>query len=176
MMLHKDVDHDSQCGGQVADGHKLFGTDYWCVYCGAKFDGKYRTVNTEDAYKQLGRMEGKLIMRGIIIAIAALAIGGNVTTASAMTEDSPGWQCARDGNRFCGGLNAPVRFAGKLVLVRGFATPRHALMLYHGRRFLVGRFATDCKPSHPYVIRVRVGDTTFADVHACKHTYSVAVS
>lgn len=38
MVLHRDVDPHSSCGGQVASGQVLFGTDYWCVYCGAKFD------------------------------------------------------------------------------------------------------------------------------------------
>lgn len=37
MRLHRDVDAESSCGGQVADGRELFGTDYWCVYCGAKW-------------------------------------------------------------------------------------------------------------------------------------------
>jgi len=37
MRLHRDVDPESRCGGQVADGEELFGTDYWCVYCGAKW-------------------------------------------------------------------------------------------------------------------------------------------
>jgi hypothetical protein len=42
MRLHRDVDPRSTCGGQVADysqeEYKLMGTDYWCVYCGAKWD------------------------------------------------------------------------------------------------------------------------------------------
>ena len=38
MTLHKDVDPQSSCGGQVASGKELFKTDFWCVYCGAKFD------------------------------------------------------------------------------------------------------------------------------------------
>lgn len=40
MRLHKDVDTDSRCGGQVADGRELFGTDHWCVYCGAKWSDR----------------------------------------------------------------------------------------------------------------------------------------
>lgn len=36
MRLHTDVDTHSDCRGQVADGD-LFGTHYWCVYCGAKW-------------------------------------------------------------------------------------------------------------------------------------------
>jgi len=115
-------------------------------------------------------------MRGIIVAIAALVIGGNVASAYATTEDSPGWQCARMGDRFCGGLEAPVRFSGKLVLVRGYRTPRHSLMLYVGRRFRVGHFATHCKPESPYVVGVDIGNTTYALVHACKHTYHVDIS
>ncbi len=115
-------------------------------------------------------------MKTLILAVAILAIGGNVSNALAQTEDSPGWQCARMGDRFCGGKNAPVRFAGKLVLVRGYATPRHSLMLYVGRHFRVEHFATDCKPKSPYVIRVDVGDTTYAVIHACKHTYREDIS
>lgn len=38
MRLHRDVDPESHCGGQVADGQELFRTDYWCVYCGAKWN------------------------------------------------------------------------------------------------------------------------------------------
>jgi hypothetical protein len=42
LTLHRDVSPASTCGGQVADyrdeAHKLMGTDFWCVYCGAKFD------------------------------------------------------------------------------------------------------------------------------------------
>lgn len=38
MTLHRDVTPFSNCGGQVASGTDLFGTDYWCVYCGAKFN------------------------------------------------------------------------------------------------------------------------------------------
>lgn len=41
MILHRDLMDESTCGGQVADhsgdSHKLFGTDYWCVYCGQKW-------------------------------------------------------------------------------------------------------------------------------------------
>lgn len=37
MTLHRDVT-DSQCGGQVTSGYVLFNTDWWCVYCGAKFN------------------------------------------------------------------------------------------------------------------------------------------
>lgn len=36
MRIHRDVDHRSHCGGQVASG-EMFGVDYWCVYCGAKW-------------------------------------------------------------------------------------------------------------------------------------------
>lgn len=38
MILHRDVQPGSTCGGQVASGKELFGTDYWCVYCGYKFN------------------------------------------------------------------------------------------------------------------------------------------
>jgi len=43
--LHKDVNPGSACGGQVADG-ALFGEDYWCVYCGAKWSDQ--TMDAED--------------------------------------------------------------------------------------------------------------------------------
>lgn len=43
LRLHRDIDPESTCGGQVADGQDLFGTDYWCVYCGAKWsEGEQR--------------------------------------------------------------------------------------------------------------------------------------
>jgi hypothetical protein len=43
--LHRDIHPDSQCGGQVADGRQLFGTDHWCVYCGHKWsDGADRAL------------------------------------------------------------------------------------------------------------------------------------
>jgi hypothetical protein len=116
------------------------------------------------------------LMKNLVIAITALMIGGNASVALAQTEDSPGWQCARMGDRFCGGKTAPVRFAGKLVLVRGLVIPRHSLQLWLGRDFQVGRFAVDCKPVHPYVVGVSVGDTTYAVIHACKHTYKEALS
>jgi len=38
LLLHRDVQPGSECGGQVADAHKLFGTDFWCVYCGKKWN------------------------------------------------------------------------------------------------------------------------------------------
>lgn len=39
MTLHRDIDSQSECGGQVSTrAPEMFGTDYWCVYCGAKFD------------------------------------------------------------------------------------------------------------------------------------------
>lgn len=39
LTLHRDVQRNSECGGQVSTrGKALFGVDYWCVYCGAKFD------------------------------------------------------------------------------------------------------------------------------------------
>ena len=37
LVLHKNVNPNSKCGGLVADGRELFGEDYWCVYCGAKW-------------------------------------------------------------------------------------------------------------------------------------------
>lgn len=49
MVLHRQV-ADSRCGGQVgilrqdSPARRLFGTDYWCVYCGAKFNKGSRTV------------------------------------------------------------------------------------------------------------------------------------
>jgi hypothetical protein len=46
MKLHKDVDPQSDCGGQVASGRELFNTDYWCVYCGAKWSDQ----STDDSY------------------------------------------------------------------------------------------------------------------------------
>lgn len=39
-MFHREADPGSQCGGRVATRHAraLFKVDYWCVYCGAKFN------------------------------------------------------------------------------------------------------------------------------------------
>lgn len=37
MRYHNDVDTKSHCGGSVTSGKELFNTDYWCVYCGAKW-------------------------------------------------------------------------------------------------------------------------------------------
>lgn len=51
MLLHRDVAPQSQCGGQVADGQELFGTDHWCVYCGAKWNG----AATAAAYERRAR-------------------------------------------------------------------------------------------------------------------------
>lgn len=114
-------------------------------------------------------------MKTLVLAIALLASFG-ATTAHATTEDSAGWQCARMGDRFCGGKSERIYFAGHLVLVRGYATPRHALQLYVGRNFRVGHFATHCKPVNPYVVRVDIGDTTYAVIHACRHIYHVDIS
>ena len=52
MRLHRDVD-SSTCGGQVALGD-LFGTDYWCVYCGAKWseDMNMETIDTAEQARQ----------------------------------------------------------------------------------------------------------------------------
>lgn len=113
---------------------------------------------------------------GMVIATISFWAIFAAKVATAATEDSPGWQCARMGDRYCGGKDGPVRFAGKLVLVRGYAVPRHSLQLWVGRGFQVGHFATHCKPVHPYVVRVEVGSTTYAVVHACRHIYKEAIS
>lgn len=41
MALHRDVDASSSCGGRVTSGKDLFNTDYWCVYCGAKWSSYF---------------------------------------------------------------------------------------------------------------------------------------
>ena len=38
LLLHRDVNPQSTCGGQVSlRAQEMFGEDYWCVYCGAKW-------------------------------------------------------------------------------------------------------------------------------------------
>lgn len=39
-LFHRDVDPQSNCGGRVATTHAeaLFSKDYWCGYCGAKWN------------------------------------------------------------------------------------------------------------------------------------------
>lgn len=52
MVLHRDVQPGSTCGGQVATytARQVFGVDYWCVYCGAKFDkAENRAAESEGA-------------------------------------------------------------------------------------------------------------------------------
>jgi len=54
LIRHRDVAADSQCGGQVASGKELFHVDYWCVYCGAKFDAAICDLCSEPAIGVLG--------------------------------------------------------------------------------------------------------------------------
>lgn len=47
MILHKNVEPGSTCGGQVASGRDLFNTDHWCVYCGHKWSDVTTETVTE---------------------------------------------------------------------------------------------------------------------------------
>lgn len=53
LILHRDIRPQDNCGGQVAIGEgpqALFGTDYWCVYCGKKWsDAKCRVCGKPTA-------------------------------------------------------------------------------------------------------------------------------
>jgi hypothetical protein len=37
---HRDVDPRRRCGGWIASG-RMFGVDFWCVYCGTKFNATH---------------------------------------------------------------------------------------------------------------------------------------
>lgn len=40
MILHREIDDTTNCGGQTTDGD-LFNTDHWCVYCGKKWNNQW---------------------------------------------------------------------------------------------------------------------------------------
>lgn len=41
LALHRLNDPNSTCGGQVTTGRELFDTDFWCVYCGKKWNAEW---------------------------------------------------------------------------------------------------------------------------------------